>query len=196
MLLGTLAISVVAVGLISCGGSKTSNVPAPAGAAPFSGETVFPCQVFDDDEWFMARGIASGSRAQVDAVTRLALTYAQDNIRQKMSHVFMGQVDLFSGHLGGSQGTDIFRNTENGGKQIIDAKVSNSYMTCEKHSGVNDKGHIEAYVAVRIRKADVANELSDMVEKMVSEDEELKIRFRESEFRKRLAETFKQFRGN
>lgn len=191
ILLAESAVLLAAIALVSCAGKP----PQQAEVSPL-GETVFPCQVFDDDEWFYARGIASGSRAQVDAVNRLALTYAQDRIRQKMEHAFEGMVSPYMDGIGGNQGTDIGRNTKIAGDQIIRDIMPSTEMTCEKYSGVDEKGHIEAYVAVRMSRKPVSDKLLDMVEDMVSKDEEMGIRFREQNYREQMAKRFKEFKQN
>ena len=187
-----VSLAIFAVGLVSCAG-KTQQ---PQADVSLPNETILPCQVFDDDDWFQARGIASGSRHQIDAVTRLALTYAQDRIRQNMTHAFEGMVSPFLDGIGTNQGTDIGRNTSIAGNQIIEITVNDTYVTCERHSGVDERGHIEAYVAVRISKKDSFNKLAKMVEDMVSEDEAMGIRFREQNFREAMEKKFKEFKQN
>ena len=57
---------------------------------------------------------------------------------------------------------------------------------------VDDKGNVNCFIGIRISKKAVADKIADYV----SEDEELKIRFKEDQFRQRMKESFKDFKEN
>ena len=56
----------------------------------------------------------------------------------------------------------------------------------------NKKEAIDCFIGIRISKKQVADAIADYV----SKDDELKIRFNEQEFRKRMDEEFKKFKEN
>jgi hypothetical protein len=201
VLLGSAVVSIVAAGVISCGGgSKTGpqsgGVAEAAGGNPFGGEVYeLPCNVFDDNEWFAATGIATGPRTRMDVIQMSALTNAQNVIRRKMQHAYQGIVSDYSNYIGNNQGTDADVHIESAGDQIIDAVVKDSRAVCgPKFSAPDEKGQVNCFIAVKISKKEVSDKLADKVEDMVSKNEELRIRFDESNFRDRMDEKFKSFK--
>jgi hypothetical protein len=209
LVLKLVVVSAIASVLVSCGGSKSqspssstsgSTQPQQAdvsggGGNPFGEVYEVPCNVYDDDDWFAATGIASGPRTRMDVLQMTALTNAQNMIRRKMKHAYQGLVKDYSNLIGNNQGTDADIHIESGGDQIIDAIVNDSRATCgPKFSAPDAKGQVNAYLAIKISKREVANKLADKVEDMVSKDEELRIRFQESNFRDEMAKKFKEFK--
>jgi hypothetical protein len=81
---------------------------------------------------------------------------------------------------------------EQGGDQIIDAIINDTQAKSVKFSGVDEKGNVTCYVAVRISKKETA----DKIAKGLSEDEELKLRFQEEKYRKYMRERFKEYKEN
>ena len=81
---------------------------------------------------------------------------------------------------------------ERAGTQIIDAIVNDTKATKVVFSSVDEKGNVTCYTGIRVDKKVVVEKIADFV----SEDEELKIRFKEAEFRKRMEENFTKFKQN
>jgi hypothetical protein len=80
---------------------------------------------------------------------------------------------------------------ERAGTQIIDRIINDTKATCgPKFSSVDDKGDVICFIGIKISKKQLATAITDHV----SKDEELKIRFNEQEFRKRMDENFKKFK--
>ncbi len=202
--LGTIVASMVATGAISCGGSKTGPQAGgggggsqAAGGNPFGETYEMPCTVFDDDDWFAATGISNGPRTRMDVVQQAALTNGQNIIRQKMKHAYQGMVSDYSNYIGNNKGTDADIHIESAGDQIIDAVVNDTRAVCgPKFSAPDDKGQVNCFLAIKISKKELASKLADKVEDMVSKDEEMRIRFQESNFRDKMNEKFKAFKEN
>jgi hypothetical protein len=188
-----LATSVaVAVALSSCGGSQ-QVASAKGGGNPFPDVYDTPCAMPDTDDEFGATGIASGSKNRMDVLQTAALTNAQNLIRQKMQHAYIGAIDNYSDYIGGNAGSDAQTKVEGAGSQIIDKIVNDTRAVCgPKFSGVDEKGDVMCFVGIKISKKQVVDAITDHV----SNDEELKIRFKEQEFRKRMDETFKKYKVN
>ena len=181
--------------LSSCGTQK--NVMTTANnnrsASPFGDVYEVPAAENDTDEYFGATGIASGSKARMGELQLMALTNAQNIIRQKMQHAYKGAVDDYMNSVGNNAGTDIEAKIERGGTQIIDVIVNDTQASKgPMFSAVDDKGNVTCYIGIRISKKAMADKIADYV----SEDEELKIRFKEDQFRQRMEESFKKFKEN
>ena len=170
--------------------SNTDYKPKPS--SPFD-EAYYepPCAEKDTDDEFAAFGIASGSRNRMDILQTSALTNAQNVIRQKMQHAYKGAIDDYSNYMGNNFGSDAEAKVERAGTQIIDRIINDTKTVCgPKFSSVDDKGDVTCFVGIRISKKQVAQAIT----KHLSEDDELKIRFNEQEFRKRMEENFEKYK--
>ena len=84
---------VAALVLASCGGQKVTTANNNRSTNPFGDVHEVPVAENDTEEYFGATGIASGSKARMGELQLLALTNAQNIIRQKMQHAYIGAVE-------------------------------------------------------------------------------------------------------
>lgn len=190
-----LAVAITAaLSFASCGSSqKNAAANYPQGGSPFGDVYTVPAAEYDTDEYFGTTGIATGPKARMDVLQMSALTNAQNIIRQKMQHAYKGVIDDYSNYVGNNAGADAVTKIERGGTQMIDAIVNETQASKgPMFSAVDEKGNVTCFIGIRISKKAVAEKITDYV----SEDEELKIRFLEEQFRKRMDESFKKFREN
>lgn len=181
----------------SCGVNKNPVInTASRSGNPFGDVYELPAAEYDTDEYFGATGIATGPATRQDVLQSAALTNAQNLVRQKMKHAYQGMIDDYSNYVGTSAGTNTEAKIERGGTQIIDAVVNETRATKVVFSGVDDKGNMTCYTGIRISKKELAEKIVEQVTEAVSEDEELKVRFKEEEFRKNMDERFKKFKEN
>ncbi len=191
---------IAAMGFASCGTSKqTAQNPMTAAVAaqstnPFGQTYDAPLTGYNtNDESFGAIGIAYASRTRIAELQSIAMTNAQNLIRQQMAHAYRGAIDDYMNMVGNNAGTDIESKIERGGTQIINTMVNDVKNSSDpKFSGVDEKGNMTCYIGIRISKKEFADKVADYV----SDDEELKIRFKEDQFRKRMEESFKSFKEN
>lgn len=189
-------------GLYSCGGgtAKTvvQNTPVPVPQAtpsnnPFGGETyTMPTFEPDTEEYFAASGIATGPRQRMNVLQQNALTNAQSMIRQKMQHAYEGMISEYASSIGINNKSDIADKVERAGNHIIKVVVNETMARDVKFSGVDEKGNVTCFVGVRIYKKQLADKLADQV----SNDEELKVRFNEEQYRKYIQEKLKEYKEN
>lgn len=181
--------------LSSCGTQKNAMTTANnnRSASPFRDVFEVPAAENDTDEYFGATGIATGPKARMGDLQLDALSNAQNMIRQKMQHAYKGAVDDYMVRFGNNAGSDIQSKLERGGTQIIDVIVNDTQASKGPFfSSVDEKGDVTCYIGIRISKKTIADKIADYV----SEDEELKIRFQEEQFRQRMKESFKEFKEN
>lgn len=186
--------------LVSCGGPKKMAQSSPTTVTPqqttpstnpFGGETYnMPTFEPDTEEYFAASGIATGNRQRMDVLQTEALTNAQNIIRQKMKHAYKGMISDYSNYMGINAKSDAVNKVERGGNQMIDAIVNETMQRDTKFSGVDEKGNVTCFVGIRIYKKQLADKLADQI----SNDEELKVRFNENEYRKYIQEKFKEYK--
>jgi D-alanyl-D-alanine carboxypeptidase len=192
------ATAVIAgVTITGCGGGKkvaandTSANYKPVAGSPFGEVYEAPCAELDDDNYFTATGIASGSKNRMDVLQTSAITNAQNIVRQKMQHAYEGAIDDYSNTIGANAGTDMTAKVERGGTQIIMAIVNDTRAVCgPKFSSVDDKGDVTCFVGIRINKKEVASKIADHL----SKDEVAGIRGDEAKFRAKMDERFKSYR--
>ena len=185
-----IAASVVLALMAASCGAPRQMATAPASNSPFGETFEAPCQEYDTDEYFTSTGIANGPQTRMGMVHEMALANAQNIVRQKMQHAYKGAIDDYSNAIGTNAGTDMQEKIERGGTQVIDRIINDTQENCVKYSAVDSRGNVSFYVGIRISKEEVATAIADYV----SDDEELKIRFNEFDFRKRMEETFKKFK--
>lgn len=181
---------------LSCGSSKSGmNQQAsktPVTTNPFGQTYKMPTFEPDTETYFAATGTATGARERMDILQLDALTNAQNVIRQKMKHAYMGMISDYANSMGINSNGDIKAKVERGGDQIIDVIVEDTQARAIEFSGVDEKGNVTCFVGIRIMKEQVA----DKIASQISKDEELKLRFDEEQFRKRIKEGFKNYKEN
>lgn len=189
-----MATMVVAMVLSACGGQQmvVQNNTSNKSGNPFGEVYEMPAAEYDTDDSFGATGIATGSKMRMDVLQKVALANAQELVRQKMKHSYKGLLTNYSNYTGTNIGADAEKKMEDGGDQIIDVIVNNTRATKVAWSNADDKGNITCFVGIRVDKKVMADAISDFV----SEDEELKIRFKEELFRKKMNEALKNYKEN
>lgn len=179
----------------SCGTNKgivNANQPKNSGS-PFGDVYEAPAAENDTEDYFGATGIAVGPKVRMGELQLIALTNAQNMIRQKMQHAYKGMVDDYMDAIGNNVGNDIQTEVERGGRQIIDAIVNETQASKGPvFSAVDEKGNVTCFLGIRISKKATADKIADNV----SEDEELKIKFKADQFRQRMQEAFKEYKEN
>ncbi len=151
-----------------------------------------PCQVYDDDEFFAATGIYKGKASQKGEVQKFAHVNAQDICRMKVKHTYKGMVSDFSKSSGNNRGNNIETKISQAGEQIIDTVINDTKATCVKYSTVDAGGMIEAYVAIKIPKIDLAQKLAYEVTNLLTDEEKTRINFHENEYIKKTIERFEE----
>lgn len=157
-------------------------------ANPYAGIVRNPLFHPDTEDYWYAVGEAVGMMDDDPGELKLdALSNAQNQIRQKMSHVYQGIVKNYARTVGNSKGRSRQNKLERGGKQIIDAVVNNtdSYDEAQR---IDAKGRVTQYAAIKISKKEVAKKIKEFVSK--NEDEE--ISKNSDKFMQELDEQFKK----
>ena len=162
----------------------------PQNGSPFGQTYTMPTFEPDTEEYFAATGTANGPRARMDVLQRAALSNAQSMIRAKMKHAYKGVVSDYSNYMGMESASSAMTKVEQGGDQIIDAVVNETMARDVRFSSVDSKGNVDCYVGVRIYKKQAAEKIVEGL----SNDQELKLRFNEDQFRQRMEKVFKDYK--
>ncbi len=170
------------------GGQKTQN--------PFGETFEAPCQVYDTKQDFAASTSFRGSSMQRNEVQKNALLAAQDLIRLKMQHAYVGMVSEYSASVGNNRGNDIERKMSSAGDRIIDAIINETLQSCVRWSGIYDDGDIECYIAIEISKEETARRISKEVKDHLTQDEKDRIGFNEEQYREKMQKRFEEYKEN
>lgn len=185
--LAALAV-LVCVLFTGCGSSKQTGQVKSDNKMKFVEP---PCTLYDDDMVFTGTSTAYGSLAQEAVVRRAALTNAQNIARQKVKHAYQGMVSDYFNLVGNNNGNTARSNIEGAGDQIIDIIVNDTQEKCIRRSEEPDeKGNITYYIGIVINK----KEAVDKIANALSKNDELDVRFKESNFRERMDEKFKNYK--
>lgn len=202
-----MAFGMAAMLMTSCGGGASKQMvmyqrpiqyqqqpiqqsQPQASTNPFGETFTMPTFEPDTEEYFAATGTANGAKERMDVLQQAALTNAQNMIRQKMKHAYQGVISDYTNYMGINAASDAATKMERGGDQIIDVIVNETMARDVRFSGVDTKGNVQCFVGIRIYKKKVVDEV---VEK-ISEDQELKLRFKEEQFRERMQNVFKNYK--
>ena len=83
-------------------------------------------------------------------------------------------------------------------RPLLKNNILNDVETeCSRWDQVEDDGHVYNYVSIIISKEEVATKTASLVEDKLTEDEKLRIDFKEARFREEMQKRFEQFKdGN
>jgi len=188
-------VAFIAMAFISCASKSKSAEEAPKSL--YGGDAYnLPCHEPDNDEWFVASGVAVGPRARMDVLQGAVLANAQSTIRQKMQHAYEGVVSEYRNYIGGNQGGDGDISVKIGGDQIIDIPINETRVVCgPKFTEPDAKGHVNAYIGIRISKKDFSYKVGDKIETMVPASERQRIEEDKRNFHEYSAKKIREFRG-
>lgn len=185
------AVCLTATLFISCGTQKQAVKSAPT--APFGEVYDMPCSIHDSREKFAATGIYKCSSNQKGECHLNAIANAKALIREKYRHAYKGMISDYSSTSGNNRGNDIVTKLERAGDAVIEMVLNDAYEVCTKFSNVQDDGMIECYVAIEIYKDELADKVAKKVANVLTDEEKMKIDFKEDEYRKRMEERMMNF---
>lgn len=170
---------------------QPTEVQSNTNGNPFGELTELSVGEIDTDEYFGATGIAYGQLTEIGDLQVEALENAKEIVHRKMRHAYKGLISSYSNSVRNNDAANKQSKLESLGNQIIDDMVNDIKATRNPIlSDVDDKGNVYYFISVRVNK----KELADKIAEYISKDEELSIRLKEDEFRKRMDEAFKEYK--
>lgn len=169
-----------------CSGASLTARTTEATNNPADASNQEPEPEYDTDEWFGATGYAYGSRNQRGQLQSLALTNAQDMVRQKMQHSYEGFINTYMESLNTENGDEVMGRALGAGRQVINCIVNDTKVTKLWFSPVDEKGKVTCVVNIRVDKKELADKLAN--------DADLKKIFKDTQFRERAQEAFELFK--
>ena len=178
MFIGATMVAVM-FAMTSC---KSTQKPVEA-KAPISNESVdvydVPCWMADDDEWFYATIQRQFKQSSMNTAPTATLRSAQMLMRQKLSSVYRAVLRDYFDQMDTEEGSYANQHIESAGDLVIKATINETYEVCRKQTRPDENGNVVMYMTIKVSKKKFANDLV----KKISEDEQLKVRFNEKQFR-------------
>ncbi len=187
----------VALVVCSCGTTKQSYAQVQTSSStssPFGEVYSMPCEVYDSDTEFAATGIYRGSSYQKGECQLNALENAKQLVYAKFKHTYNGMISNYSNSIGNNRGNDIETKLERAGDQVVKAILNDIQACCVKFSGVQADGNIECYVAIKVPKRVIADQVTKKIADNLTQDEKDRIGFDEYNYRKQMEERMKSYR--
>lgn len=181
LLVGMMAMSLL---LGSCGSQKKAQLAQGASKSPFGETYDTPCTMgmVDSDTDIYAVGTAYGPRTNPGSLQQLALTNAQDLLRQKLAHKFEGAIDTYLNHISADNAAQTDAKTEGAQTQLMKGVLNLSKTYCPvRFSEADGNGRVTCFIGITVSVKEVQNYIDEQVSKAKEES----VRRNESSFRER-----------
>lgn len=189
-----MTAAVAATLLFTACGSSKQTATAQQSKAPFGKTYQLPCAVYDTDEVFAATGIYRGSSYQKGECQLNALENAKQQVYAKYHHACEGMISNYGGSIGNNRGNDISTKMNRATDQIVKVVLNDIQACCIEFGEVQDDGHIECYVGIKVPKKALAEQTAKAVADILTPEEKNQIGFEEYKYRKDMEERMQKYR--
>lgn len=140
--------------------------------------TQLPCEAYDDDEWFYAFG--SRIMKQPNTTASALLRSLQRQMRDKLSGAYKSVTRDYFDQMDTEESSYEREHIESAGEMVINQLVNETREVCRNRSRYPDAdGKYTMYMAIKVSKKEIVEKVIDTI----SEDQQLKVRFNEKQFR-------------
>lgn len=147
-----------------------------------------PCWMADDDEWFYATTQRQFKQSSMNTAPTATLRQTQLMMRQKLQSVYRAVLRDYFDQMDIEEGSYANQHIESAGDMVIKATINETYEVCRKQTKPDENGNVVMYMTIKVSKKKFAK---DLVQK-ISDDEQLKVRFNEQQFRESAFKVFEE----
>ncbi len=159
--------------------------------SPFGEVYSMPCGDYKDtDQMYVAVGMYMGASSEKGEVHRNAIANAKAIILEKYHQTYSGMISEYSATFSSGGNSDIVKKLERAGDFVIDAVLDDAKEVCTKFSEITDDDKVECYVAIQIKKDELAKKVADKVSDVLTQDEKERVHFDEQQYRERMEKVF------
>ena len=195
MNLFAVVLMMTAAVLTSCGAKKqVAQSSNTRNKNPFTETREMPCQIYDTKTEFAATTAFRGNANKMDAIRFRALEEAQNIIKLKVKRSYKGLISDYKGQWGTNAGNDVADKMEMACDNVLEGVLNETSESCIRWGDVDEDGHVYCYIAIKISKQELSEKSAKAVKNMLTEDEKMRIDFREEEFRKKMNERYENFK--
>lgn len=175
--------------MVSCKSTqKPVETKAPISSTSSADVYDVPCWMADDDEWFYATIQRQTKQSSMNTAPTATLRSAQMLMRQKLSSVYKAVLRDYFDQMDTEEGSYANQHIESAGDLVIKSTINETYEVCRKQTRPDENGNVIMYMTIKVSKKKFAK---DLVQK-ISEDEQLKVRFNEKQFRDSAFKVFEE----
>lgn len=148
-----------------------------------------PCQTYDDAEWFYATGVKRFKANQLNLTPTTLLRSTRQQLLQKLQGKYQQVIDDYFDQMETEDGEYARQHIESAGRQVIQQLVNETYEVCRKQTQLADaEGYYTMYMAIKVSKKEIIEKTINTL----SEEQELKTRFNEKQFRDSAFKVFEE----
>lgn len=148
-----------------------------------------PCQMYDDDDWFYATGVKRFKPNQLNLTPTTLLRSTRQQMLQKLAGQYKQVIRDYFDNMETEEGEYARQHIESAGDQVMKAMVNETYEVCRKQTQYPDaEGYYTMYMSIKMSK----KEFVDKIVKAISEEQEMKTRFNEKQFRDSAFKVFEE----
>lgn len=148
-----------------------------------------PCQSYDDDEWFYATGVKRFKVNQTNLTPTTLLRSTRQQLLQKLQGKYQQVIDDYFDQMETEDGEYARQHIESAGRQVINQLINETYEVCRKQTQIPDaEGFLTMYMAIKVSKKEVIEKTINKID----EDQQLKVRFNEKQFRDSAFKVFQE----
>ena len=148
-----------------------------------------PCEFYDDDEWFYAFGARRFDLNRISTTPAALLRSTQRQLRDKLAGAYKQALRDYFDQMDTEEGSYEREHIESAGDMVINQLVNETREVCRERSKYPDaEGKYTMYMAVKVSK----KEIVERVVNTISEDQQLKVRFNEKQFRDSAFKVFEE----
>lgn len=148
-----------------------------------------PCQTYDDADWFYATGVKRFKASQTNLTPTTLLRSTRQQLLQKLQGKYQQVIDDYFDQMETEDGEYARQHIESAGRQVIQQLINETYEVCRKQTQIPDaEGYLTMYMAIKVSKKEIVEKTVNKI----GEDQQLKVRFNEKQFRDSAFKVFEE----
>ncbi len=148
-----------------------------------------PCQTYDDADWFYATGVKRFKASQTNLTPTTLLRSTRQQLLQKLAGKYQQVVDDYFDQMETEDGEYARQHIESAGRQVMQQLINETYEVCRKQTQIPDgEGYYTMYMSIKVSKKEIVEKVVDKL----GEEQEMKVRFNEKQFRDSAFKVFEE----
>jgi len=169
----TALFAVVILGASSCKGKK-----APVHPQPNEVDITIPCQKEGRSDKNNFRADAMATSSDMSLSREKALLNAKQKLSSLINSTLKSVSDYYKNETEVGKNSDFESKFESMTREVVNQKLSNVEVTCEKNTFDKSSGKYNTYIAISVNKDDLLNG----VNKGITQDEKLRVDYDKMKF--------------
>jgi len=148
----------------------------------------FPCWQIDDDDYYYAGASRRRGFNQQNTLATSTIRAANQQMQQKIKSAFKQVTRDYFDQMDINEDSEEASHIESAGERIIDTYLNDVQEYCREVTRPDAEGKIIMYIGIKVSK----KELVDALSKGLSQEQQLRLRFNEKNFREDAWKVFEK----